>query len=138
VRDIQSAGLGQCLEPRRNVDAVAVDVVAVGDHVAEIDPDPKGNALVLGHLRAAVRHRPLDLDGAAHRIDDARKFHKHAVAGGFDDPPVMLPDLRVDELATMRLQAVEGAFLIRSHQPRVPRHIRCQDRRQAACRHRVY
>jgi len=66
------------------------------------------------------------------------KFHQHAVSGGLDDAPVMLPDLRVDELATMRLQAVEGALLIRSHQPRVPRHIRGEDCHKSARRSRGY
>ena len=103
ARDAKAAGLRQRLQPRRNIDAVAVDVAAVGDHVAEIDPDAKGNAFVLGHLRVAVRHRPLDLGGAAHRIDDARKFHQHPVAGGLDDATVMLRDFRVDQLAAVRL-----------------------------------
>jgi hypothetical protein len=44
----------------------------------------------------------------------------------------MLPDFRIDKLATMRLQAIEGALLIRSHQPRVAGHIRGQDRRKPA------
>src|ERR1700730_13512517 len=115
ARDAEPSRLRQCLQPRGDVDAVAVNVAAVSDDVAEIDPDAKGNAFVLGHLRAAVRHCPLDLDGAAHRIDDAGKFHQHPVAGGLDDAPVMLPDLRVDERAAMRFQAVVGALLIRPH-----------------------
>ncbi len=45
------------------------------------------------------------------------KFHQHAVAGGLDDAAAVLPDLRVDELAPMRLEAFEGPFLVRSHQP---------------------
>jgi len=44
----------------------------------------------------------------------------------------MLPDFRVDELAAMRLQAVEGALLVRSHKPRITRHIGGEDRRKAA------
>jgi hypothetical protein len=59
-------------------------------------------------------------------------FDQHAGASGLDDAPVMLPDFRVDEIAAVRLQAVEGAFLIRSHQPRVTRHIGGEDRRKAA------
>jgi hypothetical protein len=110
----------------------------IGDDVAEIDPDPKGNTLVFGHLRAAVRHRALDLDGAAHGIDDARKLHQHAVAGGLDDATVMLPDFRVDEFATMRLQPIDGTFLIGSHQPRITRHIGGQDGRKPARRGRSY
>jgi hypothetical protein len=34
VRDADAARRGEALEPRRDVDAIAVDVVAVDDHVA--------------------------------------------------------------------------------------------------------
>jgi hypothetical protein len=87
-------------------------------------------------LRSTIA--PLDLDRAPHSVDDARKLDQHAVAGGLDDAPVMLPDFRIDELAAMRLQAVEGAFLVRSHQPRITGHVRCEDRREAAHRGRSY
>ena len=39
LRDADCAGLGERLEPGGDVDAVAEDVVAVDDHVAEIDAD---------------------------------------------------------------------------------------------------
>ena len=40
----------------------------------------------LGYLDIAVDHRPLHLDRAADRIDDAGKFYQQAVAGGLDNP----------------------------------------------------
>jgi hypothetical protein len=46
-----------------------------------------------------------------------------AVAGRLDDAAGMLADLRVDELAAMRLEAFVRAFLVCAHKPRVPRHI---------------
>jgi hypothetical protein len=100
------------------------------DHVTEIDPDAKGDAFVVGCLGVAVDHRPLDLDGAPHRIDDARKLHQHAVARGLDDAAAMPADLWVDELAAMGLQAFERALFVCSHQPRIARHIGSEDRRQ--------
>src|SRR5207248_5394782 len=39
------ARFGHGFEPCGDVDAVAVDVVAVDDHIAEIDPDPEFDAL---------------------------------------------------------------------------------------------
>ena len=39
--DADAAGLGQRLQPRRDIDAVAEDVVVLGDDVAEIDADAK-------------------------------------------------------------------------------------------------
>jgi hypothetical protein len=44
----------------------------------------------------------------------------------------VLLDLWVDELAAMRLEAFERAFLVRSHQPRVARHIGGEDRGETA------
>jgi hypothetical protein len=46
-------------EPSRDVDAVAEDVAAVGDHVAEIDPDAKAQAGLLGEIQISVRRRVL-------------------------------------------------------------------------------
>ncbi len=39
-----TARLGQTFEPGRDVDAVAIQVVAVDQHVAEIDAHPKADA----------------------------------------------------------------------------------------------
>jgi len=118
-----AAGFGQPFQPRGDVDAIAKQIIAVEDHVAEIDPDPELDAPV-GHLGGiALRHRPLHRDGTAHRIDDAAELDQHPIAGGLDDPAVMLGDLRIDELAAQRLEAFERALLILPHQPRIPRHI---------------
>ena len=79
-------GSASAFEPRRDVDAVAVDVGALDDDVAEIDADAKLDAWSSGDTSVAVEHRLLHLDRAAHRIDDAGEFHQHAVAGRLDDP----------------------------------------------------
>src|SRR5208283_4784077 len=93
------AGIGQGLDPRGDVDAVTIDVVALDDHVAEIDADAQLDAVVCRDIRVPVGHRLLHRDRAAHRIDDAGKFHQQAVAGGLDDAAMMLGDFRIDELA---------------------------------------
>jgi hypothetical protein len=64
----------------------------------EIDPDPA----VLGRTGLAIDHPALQLGGAADRVDDAREFRQHPIAGRRDDAPGMFADLRVDELAAMR------------------------------------
>src|SRR5580704_17201567 len=56
-----------------------------------------------------------------------RKFHQHAVTGGLDDPAAMLGHFRVEELAAQCFEAFERAFLVHPHQPRIPRHIGCED-----------
>ena len=131
-RDADLAGLCQSFQASCDVDAVAKDIVILNDDVAEIDPDPKPDAAVLGCAGFAVDHCPLQFHGTAHRVDDAREFRQHAIAGILDDAAGMLADLWVDELAAMRLEALMGAFLVRAHQPRVARHIEGEDRGELA------
>jgi len=68
---------------------------------------------------SALGDRALDFDGAAHRVDDTGEFDQQAVAGGLDNAPAMLGDLGIDELAPVRLQPGERAFLVGPHQPAV-------------------
>ena len=39
--DAHTARVGKRLQPRRDIDAVAINVIAVNNHVAEIDADAK-------------------------------------------------------------------------------------------------
>jgi hypothetical protein len=113
-----------------HVDAVAIKVVALDDHVAEIDADAPFDAIVRRDTRVTLGHYLLHLDGAAHRIDDTGKFHQQPVTGGLDDAAVVLGDLWLDELMAQCLEAFERAFLVRPHQPRISRHIGGEDRGQ--------
>jgi hypothetical protein len=74
----------------------------------------------------------MHLGGAADGVNDAREFQQHPVAGRLDDAAGMLADLRVDELAAMRLEALVRAFLVHAHQARIARHIGGQDRGETA------
>ena len=125
-------GAAKASKPRRDVDAVAVNIVGVGDHVADIDPDAKAQAALLGHIQIAVGHRALDFAGTAHRVDHTGEFRQYAVAGGLDDAAAMLADLRIDHFAQMRLEAFVRAFLIGAHQARIAHHIRGEDRGETA------
>jgi tetratricopeptide (TPR) repeat protein len=81
VGDANPAGLGDPLQSRGDVDPVAHKVaVALLDHVAEVDADPKLDALVRRDLSVALDHRPLDFHGAVHCVDDAAEFDDAAVA----------------------------------------------------------
>ena len=89
------AGLGDALQPRGDIDAVAHQVaVALLDHVAEMDADPKFDALVRRDLSVALDHRPLDFNGAVHCVDDTAELDDAAVAGALDDAPVVHGDGR--------------------------------------------
>jgi hypothetical protein len=87
--DADAARLGQAFEPCRDVDAIAKEIVAVEDHVAEIDPDAELDAAVGRIDGVAFRHRLLHRNGTAHRVDDAAELSP-SVASGLDDAALML------------------------------------------------
>ncbi len=114
ARDANAAGLGQSLQPRGDVDAVAEDILAVDDDVAEIDADAQVDAAIRRQVGVALGHAALNLDGAAHGIDDAGEFDEQPVARRLDDAALMLGDLRVDEVLAVRLEALQRS---RRHRP---------------------
>jgi hypothetical protein len=122
-RDAEAAGVRLGFQAGRYIDAITEYVAVLDDDVAEIDPDPEPDPAVLREVGFAIDQRPLQLGGAADRVDDAREFHQQPVPGRLDDAAGMLADLRVDELAAMRLQPFVRPFLIRAHQTRVACHI---------------
>src|SRR5207249_3239801 len=119
ARAADPAGLGETLQSRRDVDAVAENVVALGDDIAKVDADAELDAAVGIKPGIAVDHPALDLGGAAHRVDDAGEFGEEPIAGGLDDAPLMLADLRVDQLAAMRPEAVERLLFVRPDKARI-------------------
>src|SRR5439155_10341107 len=53
--DADAAGLGDAFEPCRDVDAVAEDVVALDQDIAEVDADAPFHAAFAGDPRVALR-----------------------------------------------------------------------------------
>ena len=102
------------------------------DHIAEVDADAEEDALFRRGVGIALGHLALHLDGALDRIHDAHELSEEAVAGGLNDPATMLSDLRLDQLADMRLDPFVRAFLICSHQPGIAGHVGGEDCGKAA------
>src|SRR5204863_5679950 len=111
------------LQSRRNINSVAVNVLRFGDYIADIDADAKADAFMLRDTRVAPIHPALHLDRTQHRFDDARELRKHAVAGGFDDPPMVLPNLRIKKLTPMRLETLVRTLFVGTHQARIANNI---------------
>ena len=110
--DADPARFGQSFQARRDIDAVAKDVVAVNDDVANIDADAKVESLIGGNAFVALGHPALHVDGAAHRIDHAREFQQQAVTGRLDDAAVVFGDLGVDELPPVGFQRRQRAAVV--------------------------
>ncbi len=131
--EAKPARLANPLEPRGNVDAVAHEI-AVGllDHVAEVDADAELDAALGRQAGVALGHAVLHFDGAAHGVDHAAELDENAVAGAFDDAPVVRVDGGIDQVAAQPPEPRQGAILVRSREPAVADDIRNQDRRNLA------
>ncbi len=125
--DADAARLGQRLQPRGDVDAVAINVVAVDDDVAEIDADPEGDARPGGRQ---VVHGALDGHGALDRIDDRGELDQRAVADQLDDASAMGGHRRIEDGLAVALERIERAGFVGAHHPRIADDIRRKDRGQ--------
>ena len=131
ARDAHPAGVGELLQPRRYVDAVAEDVALGLDDVAEVDADAKGHAAVRIERGVTPAKLGLNLDPAAHRLDRAREFGQHRIAGRTDHPAAAIDDPGVHRLA-VRGQGFEGGLFVGAHEPAVAFDVGGQDDRDLA------
>jgi hypothetical protein len=137
--DHDAVGLGELLEACGDVDAIAVYVLALGEHVAEVDTDAQAEALILGHHGLTFDELSLNEHRAAHRVDDARELAEDAVSHQLEDAAVMLVNERRDHHAMEDLQPSERSRLVAFHQRRVADEVGRQDCGQppidVCCRH---
>ena len=99
------------------------------DALRPTNTDAEFDAALGRQACVALDEAVLHLDGAAHRVDQAAKLDEAAVAGSFDEAPVMRVDGRVDQIAAQPTEPRQRAILIRSRQPAVANDIRDQNRR---------
>jgi len=126
------ARFGDALQPRRNVDAVSIDVLALDDDVAQVDADSKLDAAAFGRSAIAVGHAGLDREGAAHGLDRAGEIHQQAVAGSLHDASVVRGDAGFGEFANMLFEPAKRTFLVAAHEPAITGDVSCQDRCELA------
>jgi hypothetical protein len=125
--DADPTRLGQRLQTRRDIYAIAEDVVLLSDHVAEIDPDPELDPLFRRGPRVPLGHAALDLKRATNGVDHARELGKEAVAGVLHNPAAVFGDLGVDQFPEMGLEPFVRPLLIHPHQPGIRRHVGGED-----------
>ena len=93
-------------------------------------PIAKFDALVGRDPSVALDHRPLDFNGAVHRVDDAAELDDAAVAGALDDAAMVHGDGRIDQVASERPQPRQNPVLVGSGKPRIADDVGHQDRGQ--------
>ena len=124
--DADSAWRCERLQACGDIHAIAHEIVAVDDDIAEVDADAKAHAVRLGQIGVALIDRKLDFRGAPDRFDRAGELGDDAVAGASEDAAAMVGDQPIDDLA-MGLQRRKRRLLILAHEPAVADHIGCKD-----------
>jgi len=124
--DHDATGLGELLQPRRDVDPVAKDVGAVHHHIAQIDADAKPHLLRVNWVGILIGNLLLNLDRALHGLDDAGKLGDHGIAPGIHDPPVMTLHQSCNGAAVAAQRPQRSRFIC-SHEARIAVHIGAQD-----------
>ncbi len=115
ARDAYATGRRQRFQPRRDIDAVAEDVFAVDDDVADIDAHAQAQPTIFRVSCAALAHVGLNGERRSHRGNSRRKLDQESVAHGLDQAPAGGRDPWVDDFGAQRPQARDDAFFISSH-----------------------
>jgi hypothetical protein len=100
-RQRDATGIGNALDARRNVDAVAHQVVALHDNIANVDADAQG--------QSPERTCLLDRHRAGHRLNCARKLDQEAIADRLEQSPGMLRELRLYDIHAQTLELSQGS-----------------------------
>jgi hypothetical protein len=137
ARDEHLPRLGNTLETRGNVDAIAIDIIVLDDDIAEIDADPVLDSLVARQGRVTSRHVLLDDDAATHGFDRTVEDRKETVAGRLDEPPVVFGNAGLNQIALDSLHARMRALLVELHEAAVTGDVTGDDRSKAPWRHRA-
>ncbi len=93
--DTDATRVGEAFEAGGHVDAIAVDLLAIDHHVAEVDPDTKVHPAI-GQRSVLGLERALNLHGALDCVHDAGELGVDTVTGGIDEAPMMPLDERID------------------------------------------
>jgi hypothetical protein len=128
ARDAKPAGFCKRFEPSRDVHAIAVDVVAVDDDVADVDANPEDDPPVLRDTGIPSHHAVLNCHSAGDRIHHTWKLDEDAVSGGLHHSAVMPRNGGIGEFSADGLQIAQRADLIDTHKAAVANDVACEDR----------
>jgi len=131
-RETDSAWFGLALEARGDVDPVAMDIVALDDHIPQVDADAEYEPLVFIGCRLSLGHAVLPGHRAGDSIHHAGELDQQAVADELDDPAMMLGDERLQALLAQLGQMPKRPRLIRTHKAGIADYVSGKDGGQPA------
>src|ERR1700728_1233705 len=114
-RNAYASGLAKRLQPRGDIDAVAEDIIAVDDDIADVYAEAEYDLPLGNDAAVASQHAALNIDRAAHGIDHAGELHQHAVSGRLHDPAGVFGNGGGDEFPAMGFEGGERFDLVAAH-----------------------
>jgi hypothetical protein len=78
----------------------------------------------------ALKHAALNVDGAAHCVNNANEFHQHPISRGFNNSTTVFCYLGIDQFSAMCFELPQRAFFIGTHQSAVTGDVGCKNRRK--------
>src|SRR5262249_28005854 len=119
TRNHDPSRISESLEPCRHVYAITKNIAAIDNDVANIDADSELNTLVDRHIRIPISHSALNINGAAHGVDDTDEFDQNSIARCFDDTASMFRDLWVYQFFAVSFEIVKSALFVAAHKTAV-------------------
>ena len=96
ARDADPARFCKSLQPGRDIDGIAEEVVALHHDVADVDPDAEPHLLTSRSIRILLGYGLLNLDGTFHSIHGTGEIGDEAVARRVEDPTAMRANQAID------------------------------------------
>jgi hypothetical protein len=118
---------------RSNVNAIPHQIaVALLDHIAKVNADPKLDPPLRWQASVALDHAILHLNSAANGVDHTSELDEDAIARPLDHAAVMQSDGGVEQIAAERPQPGKRPLLVGTGQLAVSGYVRCENGREFA------
>ena len=120
------------MQSRCYIHALAVTIFAFDDHFSQIDSNSNFDAFAFGHARIALDHAALESNRTFDSIDNAAEFRQQTVPHQLEDAPMVLLDLRLEQLLSASPHPVKSSRFVRLHMGRVTHNVGGKDGRKLA------
>ena len=115
ARYADATGRGRGLDARRNVHAVAEQIAALDDDVAQVDANAELHLLFGREMFVARAQCGLDFGRAANGFDCAVEFGEQRVARRIEDPSSVQTDQRFEDFPVAAKHAHRTLFVLGHH-----------------------
>jgi hypothetical protein len=112
-------------QTHRDVDASAVNIAILENDVADVNAKAKVEATVRIQREIFILIETLDLDGAPHRTDNARKLGQETISRTLDDMTAVGGEGGLDQIPQALLKSDMSAHLVALHEGRKANDVCC-------------